>query len=121
MNGEATLSDETRSRDSDSRERRDSRSSRDSRSRGGGERDFASRSSRGGRRRRRICQFCADNVTSIDYKDARMLQQFVSRSGAISPRRRTGTCAKHQRMLAQAIKRARHIALLPFVSGHSRG
>jgi small subunit ribosomal protein S18 len=60
-------------------------------------------------------------VSSIDYKDARMLQQFVSRSGAISPRRRTGTCAKHQRMLAQAIKRARHIALLPFVSGQGRG
>jgi small subunit ribosomal protein S18 len=50
-----------------------------------------------------------------------MLQQFVARSGSISPRRRTGTCAKHQRMLAQAIKRARHIALLPFVTGQSRG
>jgi small subunit ribosomal protein S18 len=114
------LSEETRSRDNDSRERRDSRSSRDSRSRGGG-RDFSSRGGRGGRRRRRVCQFCADKVSSIDYKDARMLQQFVSRSGAISPRRRTGTCAKHQRMLAQAIKRARHIALLPFVSGQGRG
>jgi small subunit ribosomal protein S18 len=114
------LTEDTRSRESDSRERRDSRGGggRDSRPRGG--RDFA-RGGRGQRRRRRVCQFCADKVSGIDFKDARMLQQFVSRSGAISPRRRTGTCARHQRMLAQAIKRARHIAMLPFVAGGSRG
>ncbi len=88
-----------------------------SRDRSGG-RDRRSFSSRGGgRRRRRVCQFCVDQAESIDYKDARLLQQFVSRSGSILPRRRSGTCAKHQRMLARAIKRARHIALLPFVAG----
>jgi small subunit ribosomal protein S18 len=105
------LTEDSRNRGSDSRDRRDSRDSRDSRPRGG------PRGGRNQRRRRRVCQFCVDKVASIDYKDARMLQQFVSRSGAISPRRRTGTCAKHQRLLAQAVKRARHIALLPFVAG----
>ncbi len=115
------MTQDTRNQEGESRERRDTRSSRDNRSRGGQSRDYGSRGGRGQRRRRRVCQFCADKVSGIDYKDARMLQQFISRSGAIAPRRRTGTCAKHQRMLAQAIKRARHIALLPFVTGQSRG
>ncbi len=105
------MTEDTRNRGSDSRDRRESRDSRDSRPRGG------PRGGRGQRRRRRVCQFCVDQVTSIDHKDARMLQQFISRSGSIAPRRRTGTCAKHQRLLARAIKRARHIALLPFVAG----
>ncbi len=72
----------------------------------------------GGRRyvaRPKICQFCADKNLKIDYKAADMLRRFVSEDGKIRPRRQTGTCALHQRELARAIKRARHIALLPYV------
>ena len=65
--------------------------------------------------RPKICQFCADKNIAIDYKQSDMLRRFVSEDGKIRPRRQTGTCAKHQRELANAIKRARHIALLPFV------
>ncbi len=71
----------------------------------------------GGRRfiaRPKICQFCADKNISIDYKQTDMLRRFVTEDGKIRPRRQTGTCATHQRKLALAIKRARHIALLPF-------
>ncbi|MGI6368457.1 MAG: 30S ribosomal protein S18 [Anaerolineae bacterium] len=110
------MSEEYRRRNSDSR---DDRSGGDSR--GGGRPYFRGRSGPGGRgRRRRVCQFCADKAESIDYKDVRMLQQYVSRSGAINARRRTGTCAKHQRMLATAVKRARHLALLPFAPDQGR-
>ena len=72
----------------------------------------------GGRRymaRPKICQFCADKNIKIDYKAVDMLRRFVTEEGKIRPRRKTGTCARHQRELAAAIKRARHIALLPFV------
>ncbi len=65
--------------------------------------------------RPKICQFCADKNAKIDYKAADMLRRFVSEDGKIRPRRQTGTCALHQRELARAIKRARHIALLPYV------
>lgn len=76
-----------------------------------------SRRSRGRfRARKRICAFCVDKVTHIDYKDADMLGRYVNEFGRIRPRRQTGTCAKHQRLLATAVKRARHIALLPFVA-----
>ncbi len=70
---------------------------------------------RGGvRRRRKVCVFCGkDNV--IDYKDSAKLKKYISERGKILPRRVTGTCAKHQRALTVAIKRARHIALLPYV------
>jgi small subunit ribosomal protein S18 len=71
--------------------------------------------------RRKVCQFCADKIDMPDYKDIRRLQRFISERGKILPRRRTGTCAKHQRSLAVAIKRARHMALLPFVATPSRG
>jgi len=64
--------------------------------------------------RPKICQFCADKTIAIDYKNADMLRRFVTEDGKIRPRRQTGTCARHQRALAGAIKRARHIALLPF-------
>jgi len=64
--------------------------------------------------RPKICQFCADKNISIDYKQNDMLRRFVTEDGKIRPRRQTGTCATHQRKLALAIKRARHIALLPF-------
>ena len=68
------------------------------------------------RKRRKVCQFCADKVEHIDYKDAAKLRRFISERGKILPCRMTGTCAKHQRELTVAIKRARVIALLPFVS-----
>ena len=64
--------------------------------------------------RPKICQFCADKNLVIDYKNGDLLHRFVTEDGKIRPRRQTGTCARHQRELARAIKRARHIALLPF-------
>lgn len=66
--------------------------------------------------RRKVCQFCAENVKEIDYKDASKLRKFVSERSKILPRRVTGTCAKHQRELTTAIKRARQIAILPYTS-----
>ncbi len=66
--------------------------------------------------RPKTCQFCADKSLSIDYKKADMLRRFVTDEGKIRPRRQTGNCARHQRALAGAIKRARHIALLPYTS-----
>ncbi|MGE4548159.1 MAG: 30S ribosomal protein S18 [Intestinibacillus sp.] len=70
----------------------------------------------GGRRRRKVCTFCVDKVECIDYKDSAKLKRYMSERGKILPRRMTGTCAKHQRQLTDAIKRARHIALLPFTA-----
>lgn len=64
--------------------------------------------------RPKICQFCADKNIAIDYKQSDMLRRFVTEEGKIRPRRQTGTCARHQRALATAVKRARQIALLPF-------
>ena len=66
--------------------------------------------------RRKVCQFCVDKVEFIDYKDVAKLRRFVSERAKILPRRITGTCAKHQRDLTTAIKRARVIALLPYVA-----
>jgi small subunit ribosomal protein S18 len=80
---------------------------------GGGRRRFSTR--------RKVCQFCADQVRVADYKDIKRLQRFISERGKILPRRRTGVCARHQRGLTTAIKRARHMALLPFVAAHIRG
>jgi small subunit ribosomal protein S18 len=68
--------------------------------------------------KRKICFFCRDKVKHIDYKDVAMLRPYISDRGKISPRRKTGACARHQRALTTAIKRARHLALLPFVSAH---
>ena len=68
------------------------------------------------RARKRICAFCVDKVKEIDYKDHETLSRYMNEFGRIRPRRQTGTCAKHQRSLAVAIKRARHLALLPFVT-----
>ncbi len=67
------------------------------------------------RRPVRRCVFCAEKVEQVDYKDADTLSRFLSERGKIRPRRQTGLCARHQRQLARAIKRARHLALLPFV------
>ncbi len=64
--------------------------------------------------RPRECQFCTDKNASIDYKQTEVLRRFITDDGKIRPRRQTGVCAKHQRALAVAIKRARHLALLPF-------
>ena len=72
--------------------------------------------------RRKICQFCHDNVREIDYKDAnRFMKRYISDRGKIEPRRKTGTCAKHQRRLSTAIKEARFMALLPYTAEHIRG
>lgn len=70
--------------------------------------------------KRRVCAFCIDKASSIDYKDVEKLRRYISDRGKIEPRRRTGACAKHQRALALAIKRARHIALLPYTAAHVR-
>ena len=66
------------------------------------------------RARRKVCSFCVDRVEAIDYKDVARLRKYVSERGKILSRRATGTCARHQRALTTAIKRARHIALLPY-------
>lgn len=70
--------------------------------------------------RRKVCQFCMDGIGEVDYKDLPRLRRHISERGKIEPRRKTGTCAKHQRSLTTAIKRSRHVALLPFVSGGGR-
>jgi len=84
--------------------------------------DFGGSRAHGGQRRRgrKVCAFCADQATSIDYKDLSTLTRYVNERGRILPRRRTGTCAKHQRCLSQAIKRARHLALIPYAAQHVR-
>ena len=95
---------------------------------GGGERRFGSGPRRGGRpgggrfggRGRKVCQFCADNVRVVDYKDFNRIRHFMSDRGKIEPRRKYGTCARHQRSLTTAIKRARFLALLPYVAAHTR-
>src|ERR687886_2132668 len=81
--------------------------------RGGGDRRGG-----GGRRyrRRKVCRFCLDKVDLIDYKDVKLLQSYVPERSKIMPRRISGACAPHQRMLAEAIKRARNIALLPYAA-----
>jgi small subunit ribosomal protein S18 len=76
------------------------------------ERDYKSR----GRKRRKVCQFCVDKCQHIDYKETVKLRRFLSERSKILPRRTTGVCAPHQRQLMTAIKRARTIALLPYVT-----
>jgi small subunit ribosomal protein S18 len=85
--------------------------------------DRDDRGRRGGRGRfgrAKVCTFCVDDV-KIDYKSYDMLRRFLTDRGKIRPRRQTGTCAKHQRALARAVKRARHLALLPYTAEHTRG
>ena len=67
-------------------------------------------------RRRKVCKFCADKIDYVDYKDVKLISQFVPERGKILPRRMFGTCAEHQRKLTEAINRARHIALLPYAA-----
>jgi small subunit ribosomal protein S18 len=71
---------------------------------------------RGRRPRKKVCSFCVDKVETIDYKDVAKLRRFVTERGKILPRRISGNCAKHQRQVTVAIKRARNIALLPFTA-----
>ncbi len=71
-------------------------------------------------RRKRVCRFCEENADYIDFKNAKKLQRFLTDQGKILPRRTSGTCAKHQRMLAIAVKRARQLAILPYVSQNAR-
>jgi small subunit ribosomal protein S18 len=75
---------------------------------GGGKRYFF--------RRRKVCKFCADKIDYVDYKDVKLISQFVPERGKILPRRMFGTCAEHQRKLTVAVNRARHIALLPYAA-----
>ena len=70
----------------------------------------------GQRRRKKVCYFCANHIDYIDYKDVELLKRYISEKGKILPRRVTGTCAKHQRTLTVAIKRARIMGLLPFTT-----
>lgn len=77
----------------------------------------------GGRRfqsKPKVCQFCVEKSRRIDYKQVDLLRRFLNDSGKIRPRRQTGTCARHQRVLTVALKRARHLALLPYVGSSSR-
>ena len=69
---------------------------------------------RGRKPRRKVCDFCVNKIAYIDYKDVNRLRRYINERGKIMPRRMTGTCAKHQRQLSEAIKRARAIALLPY-------
>lgn len=73
------------------------------------------------RRLKKVCQFCQEGSKGIDYKRVDLLQRFITERGNIRSRRKVGTCAKHQRQLAVAIKRARHLALLPYTADHIRG
>ena len=72
------------------------------------------------RRRRKVCNFCVDKAESIDYKEVNRLRRYLSERAKIEPRRKTGTCAAHQRELSVALKRARHVALLPYAPEHLR-
>lgn len=93
--------------------------------RGGGGSSGGGSGAGGGRRsrfqpRRKVCLYCAEKERVIDWKNVNDLRRFIGDSGSIFPRRKTGMCAKHQRAVAVAIKRARHIALLPYTSEHVR-
>jgi small subunit ribosomal protein S18 len=79
---------------------------------------MAVREGKGKRPHRKVCTFCVEKMDYIDYKEVSRLRRYVSERGKILPRRVTGTCAKHQRPLTIALKRARQIALLPFTSDH---
>ncbi|OQY48304.1 MAG: 30S ribosomal protein S18 [Anaerolineaceae bacterium 4572_78] len=72
------------------------------------------------RRRKKVCYFCTGNIKKIDWKKVDFLKRYVMDNGTIRPRQKTGTCAKHQRQLATAIKRARYVALLPYTTAHAR-
>lgn len=87
-----------------------------SRDNGNKDRDAKKSGARMRRTKKKVCSFCMDKATSIDYKDINKLRKYITERGKILPRRISGNCAKHQRMLTEAIKRARNIALLPFTT-----
>ena len=124
MDEEATLAEsENAGRDTGSAERSSTDQRTSERQERGSRRPGPSRRpypQRGGGRRRRRCYFCVEKMKAIDYKDVSLLRQYLNDRGLIRSSRRTSTCAKHQRMLARAIKRARHLALLPYTSEHVR-
>ncbi len=108
------------------RESRESRPTRFSGAQGGGGRPGGQRRSGGGGggrfgSRRKVCQYCTDNIRHVDYKDLGRLRRHVGERGKIEPRRKLGTCARHQRSVTVAIKRARYMALLPFTASAPRG
>lgn len=74
----------------------------------------------GGFRRPRGCEFCRAKTDVVDYKDANLVRRYITERGKMEPRRKASTCARHQRAVAQAVKRARHLALLPYTSEHVR-
>jgi small subunit ribosomal protein S18 len=84
-----------------------------------GDRDRGDRDDRR-RARRRGCEFCIEKVDTVDYKDLDLLRRYIGDRAKVEPRRKSSTCAKHQRVVSEAIKRARHIALLPFTAEHIR-
>lgn len=96
------------------------RAPREERSEGGGDRPSPRPAPRRFGGRRKVCRFCVDHVRGIDYKDIGRLRMYVSDRGKIEPRRKTGACLKHQRLVCTAIKRARHLALLPYTLSHIR-
>jgi small subunit ribosomal protein S18 len=104
--GVMKLAEDERDFEDDIEESEDEDQQRRSRSQRGRGRRFS--------RRPRVCQFCADKTKSLDYKQIDLLKRYVTDQGKIRSRRETGACAKHQRMVAKAVKRARHMALLPF-------
>src|SRR5215470_4293463 len=110
--GFGNLGDRPERADRGERPERAERGPRPGGSRGGGARDFRSR--------RKVCAFCVDHVREIDYKDVARLRRYLSDRAKIEPRRKTGTCAKHQRQLSVALKRARFMALLPYTAEHIR-
>ena len=74
------------------------------------------RNSRGGRKRKKVCYFCANHIDHVDYKETDLLKRYISEKGKILPRRLTGTSLKYQRKVSVAVKRARHLALMPYVA-----
>jgi small subunit ribosomal protein S18 len=111
------MADETRTSESSSGGDRPDRGERRPPSRGGPGGPGGGREGGAGRkyfRRKKVCKFCVEKIEAINYKDIRLLAQFVAESGKIVPRRLTGVCTPHQRRLSAAIKQARNIALLPF-------
>jgi small subunit ribosomal protein S18 len=116
-------SEKTNERRTEQDRRRQPRSQSQSRFRQQQDRGVRGPSNFGRRRfqpRRKVCMFCVDSVKSIDWKNVDQLRRFINNNGSIRARRKTGTCARHQRQLAVAVKRARHIALVPFTDEHTR-
>ena len=109
--------------DSGDRSERGGRSDSGDRSERGGRSDSGDRHDRGGPRRfarRRGCYFCIEKRDFVDYKDIELLRRYVGERGKMEPRRKVGNCAKHQRIVSQAVKRARYMALLPYTAEHIR-